>query len=147
MNTSKEGLSIIKRFEGWSPRPYRDPIGIPTIGYGSIWGLDRNRLTMAHRKITQVEGEAMLFRILLHTERAVRRLIIEPLTSNEFSALISFTYNLGAGNLQRSTLRMKANRGDMTGAAAEFPKWRRAGGRILPCLVRRRAAEQRLWLS
>ena len=60
MRICSEGLSIIKEFEGWSRRPYRDPIGIPTIGYGSIWGLDRKRLTMAHREITQDEGEIML---------------------------------------------------------------------------------------
>ncbi|MBT3332817.1 MAG: lysozyme [Rhodospirillaceae bacterium] len=147
MRICSEGLSIIKEFEGWSRRPYRDPIGIPTIGYGSIWGLDRKRLTMAHREITQDEGEIMLTRMLQHAERAVARLIKTPLTSSEFSALVSFTYNLGAGNLQRSTLRMKANRGDKIGAADEFPKWRRAGGRILAGLVRRRKAEQALWLN
>ncbi|NQV59039.1 MAG: lysozyme, partial [Alphaproteobacteria bacterium] len=59
----------------------------------------------------------------------------------------SFTFNLGSGRLQGSTLRMKANRGDMLGAADEFPKWRRAGGRILRGLVRRRAEERALWLN
>jgi len=68
-----------------------------------------------------------------------------PLSENQFSALVSFTYNVGSGNLQCSTLRMKLNKMDMAGAAKEFPKWRQAGGRILPGLVRHRIEERRLW--
>ncbi len=147
MMTNQEGLAIIKHYEGFSPTPYLDPIGIPTIGYGSIWGLDRARVSMAHEEISEDDGEILLARMLHQTERAVRRLVGVPLSDHQFSALVSFTYNLGSGNLQRSTLRMKANRGDMAGAADEFPKWRRAGGRILKGLVRRRAAERRLWLG
>ncbi len=147
MKTNAAGLEIIKHFEGFSPVPYLDPIGIPTIGYGSIWGLDRARLTMAHPDISEGDGEILLARMLQHTERAVRRLIRVPLSGGQFSALVSFTYNLGSGNLQSSTLRMKANRGDMAGAADEFLRWRRAGGRILRGLVRRRAEERALWLG
>jgi lysozyme len=122
-------------------------VAIPTIGYGSIWGLDGGRVSLAHPEIHEGEGEVLLARMLAHTERAVRRLITVPLTESRFAALVSFTYNVGSGNLQRSTLRMKANRGDMRGAADEFPKWRRAGGRILRGLVRRRAVERALWLD
>jgi lysozyme len=147
MRTNEAGLAIIKDFEGFLPAPYLDPIGIPTIGYGSIWGLDRARVTMAHPDISEGDGEILLDWMLQHTERAVRRLIHVPLTESKFSALVSFTYNLGSGNLQASTLRMKANRGDIIGAADEFPKWRRAGGRILRGLVRRRAEERALWLA
>jgi len=141
------GLEIIKRFEGWSPVPYLDPIGIPTIGYGSIWGLDGKRVAMTHLEINTIIGEALLARELVHVEQAVNRLIRVPLTDGQFAALVSFTFNLGSGRLQGSTLRMKANRGDMLGAADEFPKWRRAGGRILRGLVRRRAEERALWLN
>lgn len=147
MRTNAAGLALIKRFEGWSPVPYLDPIGIPTIGHGSIWGAGGKRVTMDHPQITEEQGEELLRREVAHTERAVRRLIRIRLDERPFAALVSFTYNLGAGNLQTSTLRMKANRGDMTGAANEFPKWRRAGGRILRGLVRRRAEERTLWLS
>ncbi|MDA1100828.1 MAG: lysozyme [Proteobacteria bacterium] len=147
MRTNEAGLAIIKHFEGFSSVPYLDPIGIPTIGYGSIWGLDRARLTMTHPDISEGDGEILLARMLHHTEKAVRRLIRVPLSEGQFSALVSFTYNLGSGRMQASTLRMKANRGDMAGAADEFPKWRRAGGRILRGLVRRRAEERALWLA
>jgi lysozyme len=147
MKTNEAGLAIIKHFEGFSPAPYLDPIGIPTIGYGSIWGLDLARVTMTHPDISEGDGEILLARMLQHTERAVRRLIRVPLSEGQFSALVSFTYNLGSGNLQASTLRQKANRGDLIGAADEFPKWRLAGGRILRGLVRRRAEERELWLG
>ena len=79
---------------------------------------------------------------LTHIEYDVSRLIQVPLTENQFGALISFTYNVGSGNLKASTLRQKLNRGDFDGASLEFPKWRRAGGKILRGLVRRRIAEQ-----
>jgi len=77
----------------------------------------------------------------------VDRLIESPLTWDEFSALVSFTYNVGAGALQRSTLRQKLNRGDYLGAGNELPKWRIGGGRVLLGLVRRRAEERSLFLT
>jgi GH24 family phage-related lysozyme (muramidase) len=84
---------------------------------------------------------------LHHIESAVPRLIKAPLTQNQFDALASFTFNLGSGRLQSSTLRAKTNRLDYEGAADEFPKWRKAGGRVLAGLVRRRAEERRLWMT
>ena len=102
---------------------------------------------MAHREITEDEGDILLRRGLRSARRAVARLITVPLNANERSALISFTYNIGGGNLQSSTLRAKLNRGDVTGAADEFWKWRRAAGVILRGLVRRREAERALFVA
>ena len=82
-----------------------------------------------------------------HIEGAVRRLIKTPLTVNQFSAICSWGFNVGSGNVQNSTLRMKLNRGDVEGAADEFRKWRKAGGRVLAGLVRRRVAERALFLT
>lgn len=155
MKTSPAGIELIKFYEGLvdgdpdTPGldPYLDPIGIPTLGWGSIWGLDGKRVTMDHPAIDMAQAEALLAREVASTEKAVARLIRVPLTESQFSALVSFTYNVGSGRLQGSTLRMKVNRGDYAGAADEFPKWRRAGGRILRGLVRRRAKERALWLS
>ena len=96
--------------------------------------------------ISEAEAEALLIRDLENSEGWVSRLIKTALTENQYSALVSFTFNVGAGALQRSTLRMKLNRGEFQGAADEFPKWRIAGGRILAGLVRRRAAERILFL-
>ena len=86
--------------------------------------------------ISEAETEALLLRDLESAEGWVSGLIKTTLSENSFSALVSFTFNVGAGALQRSTLRMKLNRGEYQGAADEFPKWRRAGGRILAGLVR-----------
>ena len=95
----------------------------------------------------EAETETLLIRDLENSEGWVSRLIKTALTENQYSALTSFTFNVGAGALQRSTLRMKLNRGEYQGAADEFPKWRIAGGRILAGLVRRRAAERSLFLT
>lgn len=146
MKTNERGLNIITSFEGWSSTPYLCPAGVPTIGYGSIWRRDGACVTMEHPEISNDEGEFLLRRELRHVEAAIGKLVKTELTENMFSALASFTYNLGSGNLQASTLRMKLKRGDYEGAADEFPKWRRAGGKILPGLVRRRAAERALFL-
>lgn len=147
MIVNEEGIQIIKHFEGWSSRPYLDPVGIPTIGYGSIYGLDGKRVTMGHREITEEEGEFLLRRHLSHVRLSIGRQIKVPLTENMFSALASWAYNVGTGNMQTSTLRMKLNREDYLGAAEEFPKWRRSKGKILNGLVRRRKREQALFVN
>ena len=145
MRVNQEGLDIIKHFEGYSSTVYADPIGIPTIGFGSIWDKEGNRLTMDHEPITEKEGEFLLVRELKHVESAIARLIKVELTENQFSAIGSLTYNIGSSRLISSTLRAKINREDYSGASDEFPKWRRAGGRILKGLVRRRKAEKELF--
>ena len=139
------GISIIKTFEGYSPTVYHCPAGIPTIGYGSIWDMDGKRVKASQPKITKAQAETLLLREIHHVERAIRTLIRVPLNQNQFSALASWTFNLGSGRLQSSTLRTKLNRGDYDGAALEFPKWRRAGGKILQGLVKRRAVEKALY--
>ena len=145
MKASRDALSIITAYEGFSSKPYLDPIGIPTIGYGSIWDADRNRVTMDHPPINKTQGRALMAQELEHVEGAIAVLIKKPLTQSQFDALCSLVFNIGSGNFQSSTMRMKLNRGDYDGAAGEFWKWRRAGGKILKGLVRRRAAEERLF--
>lgn len=140
------GIGIIKHFESWRSYPYRCAAGVPTIGWGSTWDLGGNRVTMDHEPIDQLHGADLLSRDLRHVEGAIARLIGPPLVPDQLGALASFTFNLGSGRLQSSTLRAKLNRGDIEGAADEFPKWRIAGGRILAGLVRRRAAERALFL-
>jgi len=139
------GVAIIKFYEGWSSEPYVCPAGYWTIGYGSIWGVDGKRITPDSDPISEAEGEVLLRRELAHAETAIRALVRVPLNENQFSALCSWTYNLGSGRLKTSTLRQKLNRGDYDGAGQEFLKWCMAGGRKLPGLVRRRKAELELW--
>jgi lysozyme len=147
MRTGQAGIELIKSFEGFSSTPYLCPADVPTIGYGNTRRIDGSSVTMDDESISEEDGEALLAHELLSFERSVGKLITAELTQGMFDALVSFTYNLGSGNLQASTLRMKLNRGDYEDAAGEFPKWRKAGGRVLAGLVRRRAAEQALFVS
>jgi lysozyme len=144
---NEAGLQIIKQFEGWSATPYRCPANIPTQGWGFTRLLDGSKVKMDSPALSKEEAEVILKHELNHFERGVRRLVTAKLNQNQFSSLVSFSFNLGLGNLQNSTLRMKLNRDDYDGAADEFPKWRKAGGRILKGLIRRRAAERSLFLA
>ncbi len=142
MKTNQAGIAIIKHYESWSATPYLDPIGIPTIGWGTTEGI-----TMQSPEIDMAEGERMLANGLQWAENAVSRYITVPLSSNQFSALVSLVYNIGSGHFYASTLRRKLNREDYDGAANEFWKWRRSGGIIMGGLVARRASERALFLS
>ena len=137
----KPGLDLIKRFEGFSSRSYICPAGHPTIGYGHLVRVDES----FDEGVSKEEAEALLRRDTASAERSVLRLINVPLTDSQFDALVSFTFNLGGGALQRSTLRRKINREEHGEVPAEFRRWVFAGGRRLKGLVRRRAAEAVLY--
>jgi lysozyme len=141
LTLSPTGLALIQSFEGLRLRAYRDATGIPTIGYGSTRGV---RLGMV---ITPEQATARLREDVADAEAAVRRLVTVPITQGQFDALVSFTYNLGAGNLAKSTLLELLNLADYAGAANQFPRWIKAGGKNLRGLVRRRAAERALFLG
>ena len=142
---NERGIEIIKSFEGFSSKPYLCPAKVWTVGYGATRGSDGRPVGADMGSVS--EAEALLVRDLESSEGWVLRLVKKVLTDNQFSALTSITFNVGAGALQRSTLRMKLNRSEYQGAVDEFPKWRIAGGKILAGLVRRRAAEQALFLA
>lgn len=140
---TQNGLNLIKRFEGFEPEIYLDAAGLPTIGYGHL--LLPGEDEMFRNGISEAAGEALLIKDVLLAEQAVCRLIKVPLTDGQFDALVSFTFNLGSGALQRSTLRRKVNRQEHEAAPAEFIKWVWAGGKKLKGLVRRREAEAMLY--
>lgn len=133
---TQDGIDLIKRFEGFSPTVYICPAGYPTIGYGH---LVRDHETF--EEISQEEAEALLRIDVESAERAVLRLIKVPLTDGQFDALVSFTYNLGSGALQCSTLRRKVNRQAHAEVPEQLMRWVWAGGRKLKGLVRRRDTE------
>ena len=140
---SKDGLDLICRFEGFSPVIYICPAGYPTIGYGHL-------ITEANKErfldgVDEDEALELLRSDVGKAECAVLRLISVPLTQGQFDALVSFTFNLGAGALQRSTLRRKVNREEHADVPAELMKWVWAGGRKLKGLVKRRKAEANLY--
>jgi len=146
MNLSQRGLDLIQSFEGYhTAQPdgscvaYLCPARVPTIGWGCTEGV---RLGM---RWTRAEADAAFLRELSKFERAVDRLVTVDLNQNEYDALVSFAYNCGEGALSKSTILKKLNKGDRTGAAAAFAAWNKGGGRVLPGLVRRRAAEADLF--
>lgn len=144
-HVTEAGLDLIRRFEGFSPTIYICPAGYPTIGYGHVVvAHEQDQLAMG---ITQAEATELLRKDVRIAERAVLRLISVPLTDGQFDALVSFTFNLGAGALQRSTLRLKANRGEHESVPAELMKWVWAAGKKLPGLVRRRRQETKAYVS
>ena len=147
MYINERGIEIVKSFEGISTKPYLCPANVWTVGYGATVGSDGGPIDPDMGAISETEAEALLIRDLESSEGWVSRLIKTALTENQFSALTSFTFNVGCGALQRSTLRMKLNRSEYQGAADEFPKWKFANKRILAGLVRRRAAERALFLA
>jgi lysozyme len=165
---SKAGEDLMHKFEGFRSRPYLCPAHIWTIGYGHVLYQEQIRLPVVrvegknipmirkempmraedNRAFTKAEIDE-LFRIDVETfERGVLRLVPSVVgRQGAFDALVSISFNFGLGNLQRSTIRMKANRGDWEGAAAAFRMWVKGGGKVLPGLVRRREAEIALFLS
>jgi lysozyme len=145
LKISKTGLDLIKQFEGFSSTVYICPAGYPTIGYGHV--VKPQEREQFAGGITTEQAETLLRQDVQTAERGVLRLITVPLTDGQFDALVSFTFNLGAGALQRSTLRRKVNRGDHANVPAEFRKWVWAGERKLPGLVQRRLAESVFYQS
>ncbi|MDE1163720.1 MAG: lysozyme [Acidobacteriaceae bacterium] len=134
------GLELIKSAEGLRQRAYQDATGIWTIGYGHT-GAD----VAAGRRISDLEAEALLRSDVAATVASVNKVIIAVITQNQFDALVSFCFNVGGGSFERSALLKKLNLGDSAGAAEEFGKWVRAGGKVLPGLVARRAAEAKMF--
>ena len=148
MKISSKGLSIIKKFEGYSSTSYLCPAGISTIGYGSTYYENGTRVTLDDKSISKALAEQILeYQVSKVYGAAVNRYVNVPLTQNQFDAITSLAYNIGVGNLQRSTLLRKLNQGKYKKAAKEFSKWRRSGGKVLKGLVKRRKAETDLFNS
>lgn len=139
--TNKNGLMLIKSFEGLRLRAYQDSVGIWTIGYGTTRGV-RPGMT-----ISEAEAEAFLQEDLVRFEQAINNAVKVPVNDNQFSALSCFTYNVGPGAFRSSTLLRMLNQQDIYGAADQFPRWNKAGGRPLAGLTRRRKAERQLFLG
>ena len=139
MKTSQRGINFIKQFEGVRLTAYKCPAGVYTIGYGHTRGVKRGM------KITEEEASAYLTADLLNSERAVERYdSVYHWNQNEFDALVSFTFNCGAANLRSLLRNGRRNRSQI---AATLPLYRKAGGKVLKGLERRRAAEKALFLE
>lgn len=137
---TQQGLNLIKHFEGFSSNVYKCPAGLPTIGYGHL--IKQGEVL---NSVTEDEAEELLRHDVQVAEKAVLRLINIPLTDGQFDALVSFTFNLGSGSLQSSTLRRKVNRQEHDQAPIQLRRWVWSGGRKLKGLQLRRDAESTLY--
>ena len=139
MKTSQTGIDLIKEFEGCKLKPYKDVVGLLTVGYG-------HRLADAdNRDYTQEEADEFLGSDIGRFEHGVSTYCTVLLTQGQFDSLVLFSYNLGLGTLSRSTLLKKLNAGDYDGAAKEILRFDKAGGVVVKGLTRRRQAEYRLF--
>lgn len=149
MQTSHNGVSLIKQFEGCRLTAYPDPGtgGAPwTIGYGWTHPVD-GKPVRPGMTIDQDIADRLLKTGLLSYENDVLKLVRVKLTQGQFDALVSFAYNVGSRALSTSTLLKKLNAGDIKGAADEFLRWNKAGGKVMPGLTNRRKAERDVFLS
>jgi lysozyme len=146
LKMSSQGYDLIREFEGLRTGAYRDAVGVWTIGYGhtSAAGEPRVKPGMV---ITQNEAAEILERDVEKFADGVRRHLKDELTEDQFSALVSFAYNVGLGNFARSSVLKAVNARNFEAVPRRLALWNKAGGRTLPGLVRRRAAETALFTS
>jgi len=155
---SPKALAMIAHHEGIRYKPYKCPAALWTVGVGHVLYPDQAKLPMAERLTYQLKSEdnrvwskdevnALLEYDLKRFESGVARYCHAAIAQGQFDALVSFSFNCGLGTLQRSTLRQKHNRGDYAGAADEFLKYTKGGGKVLKGLVNRRNDERALYLG
>lgn len=142
-----EAFDLIKRCEGLRLRPYLCPAKVWTIGWGATRDLDGSRVNHTTPTLTRPEAERLLHRDLDAVEAAVARLVRVAISDRQCGALVSFTFNLGAGALQASTLLRRVNGGAWDDVPAQLLRWVHGAGKVLPGLVARRQAEAALWVS
>ena len=142
MNLNKDGLDLIKNFEGCKLTVYADGAGLPTVGYGHM-----DRTMTIGNTIDQEEANTLLDVDLTRTENVLRKYIKVIITDNQFSALVSLAFNIGVGNFVKSTLLKLVNEEEFDDAAKEFMKWDHLGQDLSVGLMRRREAEKALFLK
>ena len=159
MKASPETIRMVKHHEGVRNKPYLCPAKLWTVGVGHVLYPEQANIPVSDRiqfKLrpedariwSDAEVDYLLAKDLARFERGVARLCPNTIgNQGRFDSLVSFSFNVGLGNLQRSSLRMKNNRGEFEEAADEFMKWIKGGGRVLPGLVKRRMDERALYLS
>ena len=139
MKISEEGIALIKKFEGCKLEAYLDAVDVPTIAYG------RTKEVQMGDTCTQQQAEDWLEEELVEYEGYVEKAVTVPLEQNQFDALVSWTYNLGPSNLNKSTALKLLNMSEYDGVPAQLKRWNKAGGKVLDGLVRRREAEALLF--
>lgn len=158
MKVSDKAIDMIRHHEGVRTKPYRCPARLWTVGVGHVIDPQHGKVKFEerlalpipkgwNRTLSMEEVNEILRSDLKRFEAGVLRLCPGDITQGQFDALVSFAFNVGLGSLQKSTLRQKHNRGETDDAADEFLKWAKAGGKLLPGLLKRRNDEKALYLS
>ena len=147
MKISQDGINLIKKYEGVRYKPYRCPAGLWTVGVGHLIGDGKQLPDSYNRNFTNAEIDALLSHDLNRFEMGVCRMLPSlRLKQSEFSALVSFSFNLGLGTFQRSTIRQAMLRGDKEMAGKSLLKYCMAGGKVLKGLQLRRLDEYKLFM-
>ena len=139
MNISNEGLSLIKKFEGCELDSYKCAAGVWTIGYGSTHGIEKGM------SISKSRAEELLLEDIAQFEDIVDKAVSVNLSQNQYDALVSWTFNLGGGNLNSSTMLKVLNAGYYENVPEQIKRCNKANGKVLEGLIRRREAEALLF--
>ncbi len=146
MNMNGRGVKLVCEFEGFRAAAYRDPVGVLTVGYGHT-GRAGPPAVAAGMRVTRAEARRILVRDLARFAAGVRTSLRATLNDNQFSALVSFAYNVGLPAFRKSSVLAAVNRGAFASVPRRLALWVNAGGTVLPGLVRRRAAEAALFME
>jgi lysozyme len=144
MRVNAQGLALIKMYEGLRLKAYRDAVGIWTIGYGHTSMAGSPEVTPG-LVIDRQTADSIMAVDVSHFASRIQTFITRDLNDNQFSSLVSFAYNVGVGAFAKSSVLKSANAGDAEAVARRLNLWNKAGGRVLPGLVKRRAAEGLLY--
>jgi len=137
---SAAGLALTKQFEGLELKAYQDSVGVWTIGYGHTGTDVKPGLT-----ITEAQASVLLAADVAWAVTCVNKSVKSAINQNRFDAMVDFVFNLGCAAFGGSTLLRMVNAGDFAGAAGQFVRWNKAGGKVLAGLTKRRQAEAALF--
>ena len=147
MKLSSNGFRLLGELEGIVLKPYRDSVGIPTIGIGSTYYEDGTKVRMADKPITTERAIQLAKNVVKSFEAKVNKVILLPMTQNQFDSMVLLCYNIGESGFARSSVVRHFNKGNLQKAADSFLLWNKAGGRVLRGLTNRRKKERELFLT
>ena len=147
MKLSDNGFRLLGELEGIVLKPYKDSVGIPTIGIGSTYYEDGTKVRMSDKAITKERAIQLAKNVVKSFEEQVNKSILLPMTQNQFDAMVLLCYNIGKSGFAKSSVVRNFNLGNIQRAADSFLLWNKAGGRVVQGLVNRRNKERSLFLS
>ena len=147
MKLSTNGFNLLAELEGVVLNPYKDSVGIPTIGIGSTYYEDGTKVTMKDKAITKERAIQLAKNVVKSFEARVNKSILLPMTQNQFDAMVLLCYNIGESSFARSSVVRNFNAGNLQKAADSFLLWNKAGGKVSKGLTNRRQKERNLFLT